>query len=555
MVAEWSGLELEAKTSAESLSAAFFPQEPSTPAAAAAGGAVKKGGSRPSKLGRSLAAVGIVALVLAAAFWLRKDIFRRDHSSAAVTAGVPVHTGEAGVEPMPSGAAPTTTIASASSTASGIFVSGRANPWLAGMPDGSTAGGVDSAPAESPVQVTSIPIAPGAILTFSATGEEAHSPDSALYGPPGSLAELAVCDSENGMAGLTSPIDALIGVFLEDGVPVNFSSPEPLRFNTANDLKFLTLRPKLRQPFFIGSGLTPGGVVQQFITPNGATRLFLGAMDTHRWNDNVGGFTVTVTRLPGLSPGTESTIAEAQPSRQGTLPNPPATTDWRRGLVLYFSFDEAPKNGVVRDESGAGNNGKAVNVQWTAQGRRGGAVQFSRANSYITVSNRPALNPAQLTLAAWIKTSYADKVYRRIFDKGAAEGFALSVGGDFYYTAIQRHIQQMGLIVWQIEGAPQAQSTAHRVDDGRWHHLAATYDGNTQRLYLDGQLSSTDLRWTGVIPANKYDLTLGANRSNPETSPSPGEAGAAFDGLMDEVMMFNRALSAEEIRQLFDLQE
>jgi len=263
--------------------------------------------------------------------------------------------------------------------------------------------------------------------------------------------------------------------------------------------------------------------------------------------------TTTAAPLPSTTP-------DAQPSPQATATNPPATADWRRGLVLYFSFDQPPANGVVRDESGTGNDGKAVNVRWIAQGRRGGAFQFSRMNSYITVSNRPSLNPAQITVAAWIKTSFSDHVYRRIFDKGCWEGFALSVGGDFYYSSTgntQIHIDNTGQIVWETGSGPTIRhavaSTGRHVDDGRWHHLAATYDGAVQRLYLDGQLLSTELLWQGRIQANNYDLTIAGNRSNPNGSYGRGEAGASFDGLMDEVMMFNRALSPDEVRQLYEL--
>jgi len=93
-----------------------------------------------------------------------------------------------------------------------------------------------------------------------------------------------------------------------------------------------------------------------------------------------------------------------------------------------------------------------------------------------------------------------------------------------------------------------------RIDDGFWHHLAGTYDGAVQRLYLDGQLLSDGPLWRGGIPINNYDLTIAANRSNPASS-APGEVGASFDGLIDEVMIFNRALSQEEISQLYESQK
>ena len=253
----------------------------------------------------------------------------------------------------------------------------------------------------------------------------------------------------------------------------------------------------------------------------------------------------------GATMTTPTVTTGAQPPPQGTATNPSTAADWKRGLVLYFSFDEPPKNGVVRDESGTGNDGRAVNARWTAQGRRGGALQFDRTNSYVTVPNRPSLNPAQITIAAWIKTSYSGGVWCRIFDKSFDKGFALSDGGDVQ----QYHAK--GQLDWEIGGSSgdskavrEINSRPLRIDDGRWHHVAGTYDGTVQRLYLDGELLSQERRWKGRVPANNYDLTIAANRSD----PAADEVGASFDGLIDEAMMFNRALSPDEVRQLYERQ-
>jgi serine/threonine protein kinase len=254
--------------------------------------------------------------------------------------------------------------------------------------------------------------------------------------------------------------------------------------------------------------------------------------------------TPTPSTTPAPAP---SATTGAQSPPQGTAPNPAATADWKRGLVLYFSFHEPPKNGVVRDESGSGNDGRVVNVQWTAQGRRGGAFQFSRENSYITVANKDELNPPRLTLAAWIKTSYTDRVWRRIFDKGTTKGYVLSMCGN---EADNKGISYGGQV--DIEPGKTAAFSGIQVADGKWHHVAGTFDGKDAKIYVDGSLVGKPNHWVGEIPHTPYDLTIGANRSNPDGSL--GEIGASFDGLMDDVMMFNRALSAEEIQTLFKSQ-
>ena len=180
-----------------------------------------------------------------------------------------------------------------------LWVPGNANPWLAGMPDGSMAGnGFDVAPDQSPIEVKGILIKPNEILTFSVTGGVAHGPFQ-LVGADGETNVVSrVPGVENGIADITAPFDALIGVFLDDSAPSNFPPPAALDFSNASSRDFASLYPQLRQPFFIGDGKDSFGGVQQFIAPVGATRLFLGIMDGYEWADNQGSFTVKVIILP-----------------------------------------------------------------------------------------------------------------------------------------------------------------------------------------------------------------------------------------------------------------
>jgi hypothetical protein len=90
------------------------------------------------------------------------------------------------------------------------------------------------------------------------------------------------------------------------------------------------------------------------------------------------------------------------------------------------------------------------------------------------------------------------------------------------------------------------------VTDGQWHHLAVTYNGAVEIFYVDGVPQKHLAWWQGRVPANSHDLTIGINLVDP--NPQYNEVGASFDGLMDEPMMFNRGLLAEEIKSLFDSQ-
>jgi len=192
-----------------------------------------------------------------------------------------------------------------------IIVPGTSDPWLAGMPDGSidpAAGGypASTAPGQSPVLVSGISISPGAAYSFSGSGATGNDPIMPQYGLDGNLNDIAphAAGAQNGIAGLTAPVDALIGIFLGPGEPDLGVTPPALDFTSSASRVYLTLYPALQQPFFIGDGLTSQAVIQQVVAPAGATRLYLGTMDGVDWSNNTGAFTVEVEVVP--EPGVAS---------------------------------------------------------------------------------------------------------------------------------------------------------------------------------------------------------------------------------------------------------
>ena len=592
MVAEWIGVEMVAKPSQESLAAAFFPQTPDNPAEVAA--SVAAGNIRPVPAAnwRKPAIVGMVVLVAAGAFWLGKVIHGRDKSTAPVAAEVPAQSSVMETAPISSFNAPA---AVAPDLKYGLYIH-------FGMDTFRHAGEKGQLPAErfAPASVNVkawAHAAKEAGMTFAMLTAK-HESGFCLWDSKDYDYDIAHSPYQGDIIG-----DFIAACKAEGILPgVHYSIPD------AHNEGAVRYQGVVPPPYF--------NVIKQHLAElnskypelrairlDGSTRFSAAQLDElsrivkrlnprcSLWTDNVGNGTVIngwmwspnaklhpaqqlfnqyqQSQIAGkpfilnVGPDPSGNIPDIQiailrqmknlianPLPDSPAAQPPATADWRRGLVLFFSFDDPPKNGVVRDESGTGNNGQAVNARWTAQGRRGGALQFDRTNSYVTVPNRPSLNPAQITVAAWIKTSYSGGVWCRIFDKSFDEGFALSDGGDVQ----QYHAK--GQLDWEVGWPNHNPKTSHdvnskplRIDDGRWHHVAGTYDGAVQRLYLDGELLSFERRWQGRVPANNYDLTIAGNRSD----PAADEVGASFDGLIDEAMMFNRALSPEEIRQLYEL--
>ena len=210
-----------------------------------------------------------------------------------------------------------------------------------------------------------------------------------------------------------------------------------------------------------------------------------------------------------------------------------------KGLVLYYSFDNTNTSGTVTDVSGHNRDGKATGAHWVSFGKQGGAYEFSSYNNFIQVTNSASLNLKQATFAVWFKTSRTESVWRRIIDKRMGHGFALSIAGD------SRQPLSRGKLTMVVNGRYRTASNVV-VADGAWHHGAATVDGTELKLYVDGILQKQITPCTEAIAENSDPLTIGMNRTNPD----PQEKNQSFEGLLDELMVFNRALGEDEIKAM-----
>jgi hypothetical protein len=185
-----------------------------------------------------------------------------------------------------------------------VEVSAMGDPWLAGMPAGSNASGNDYAgpppTGQSPLQI-SVPVVPGSYVEFrNVDGLARHGPTLADSGADGAIGTEPYTThregAQNGIGDVRMPINAMVGVFLDDTQPNYSPAPTAMRdYSTAaerdkpiyNDLQ-------KKQPFFIGDGKTPGGSYQRFLVPPGVTRLYVGIMDGYEWMNNVGKFSARV---------------------------------------------------------------------------------------------------------------------------------------------------------------------------------------------------------------------------------------------------------------------
>lgn len=176
-------------------------------------------------------------------------------------------------------------------------------PWLAGMPSGSKCdmyGGntQDSvAPAQSPLQVTGIPVSAGTKFCFRQSGGTTGWDDGSAgtFGPDGDTSWIVQQQADNGINYTKAPINCLVGIFLDDRAPNTWSQGTAGDYSTSTSRNFSTLSPPLKQVFFIGDGLDASGNLQEFTVPTGATRFYLCIMDEKGWWwDNFGTLTTTM---------------------------------------------------------------------------------------------------------------------------------------------------------------------------------------------------------------------------------------------------------------------
>jgi len=195
-----------------------------------------------------------------------------------------------------------------------------------------------------------------------------------------------------------------------------------------------------------------------------------------------------------------------------------------RNLVLYYSFDAADGRADVLDISGRNRhaqNHKAAYVQANILGR---AMEFDGDNDYLTV---PDIALEQFTFSAWVMPRTDHLNNRLIF---------MLTDGSRYCTLQGNAGESVGVC---IADAGEINEYDWSLAQELWTHLTVTYDRETFCIYRNGTLTEAGDKSTGPIAGTVY---IGGSTYDEESS---------WQGLLDEVALFDRALNPEEVVQLF----
>jgi hypothetical protein len=196
------------------------------------------------------------------------------------------------------------------------------------------------------------------------------------------------------------------------------------------------------------------------------------------------------------------------------------------GLVAGYGFDENSGTAVV-DSSGNANNGTTGTATWAA-GKFGSALSFNGTSSRVTVPDSNTLDLTRAsTIEAWVRPT-------------ALSGWATVVlkerTGGIVYSLYANNAGNVPVgQLWT--GAERDAAGTSKLALNVWTHLAASWDGATLRLYLNGTEAGS-VAVGSTLAASTGPLSIGGN----------GIWGEYFKGLIDEVRVYDRALSAVEIQ-------
>jgi hypothetical protein len=201
------------------------------------------------------------------------------------------------------------------------------------------------------------------------------------------------------------------------------------------------------------------------------------------------------------------------------------------GLIGAWGFEEGTGT-TTADQSGNSLNGALSNATWTTAGRYGNALSFNGTNAWVTVADNNLLDlTTGMTLEAWVRPA--------------------TTGPDFTTVVLkERGTTSLAYALYGVDGAnrPPSGYINRNGNDvpvvgtsllplNTWSHLAVTYDGANMRLFVDGTQVAIRAQ-TGATSTSANPLRFGGNVV----------WGEYFNGLIDEIRIYNRALTAAELQ-------
>ena len=281
-------------------------------------------------------------------------------------------------------------------------------------------------------------------------------------------------------------------------------------------------------------------------TPNTSVDIYIGGNQSHPTTE---GFVGTIDDIKVYNRALSDDEVQGIYKSSATTINTNTTSgsSLESGLVGYWSFNGADLTDKVYDRSGQDNNGTVVGGATSSVktiGKVGQGVLFDGVNDYITAGTSNTLNASSsITLAVWVKSTFnfssqTNKmlpIISRMQTSSPYKGYEIGIGGNYLSSDNKAYFHLGGSYSSNVLIGTTS------INDGEWHLLVGTYDGTNASIYVDGVAQNSGARTNNLdISGEPFDMGANYNRT------------AFFTGSGDEMRVYNRALSADEVTQLYN---
>jgi hypothetical protein len=204
------------------------------------------------------------------------------------------------------------------------------------------------------------------------------------------------------------------------------------------------------------------------------------------------------------------------------------------GMVGWWPGDAHP-NSLV----GSGLNGTLHNGATYAPGKVAQAFDFDGVNDYVDLGTSPLLAPNEITVDYWIYARATNSPVAHPVARLGHTGTPLLDSWEFGFGTDQR----MNFYLFSTTPSVGGVYSTTVLALNQWYHVAGTYDGSTVKIYINGQLEAT-APFTGALRNNPSTTAIGCKVLS-------GTCIYPFNGMVDELEIFNRALSQTEINAIY----
>ena len=214
-------------------------------------------------------------------------------------------------------------------------------------------------------------------------------------------------------------------------------------------------------------------------------------------------------------------------------------------LVFYLTFDKVIDQMIV-DESGNGLDAEMHENTEIVKGKYGNAIRITDQGFHcVNIPSDEKLKvTGEITMMAWIyyPETWIGKKFHLI-DKGCHS----DAGWDNSYGITSSDVGKEPEI-WLFLGSRDNLRVLrhefmvlHEMDEKKWHHVAGSYNGKTIKIYVDGKVISKEKKKFNFLGSNDIEVRIGCAKQRPQFT--------FVSGLIDEAVVWRRALSDEEIKQ------